>query len=59
MASAQANITETKLQETLDEIKDTLEFQHMRANVMAENENFDSKVARRKSNVSSAKTKKK
>lgn len=59
VASAQANVTETLLQETMDEIKDTLEFQHMRANVMAEYENFDTKAARRKSNTPSGKAKKK
>ncbi|KAK3710156.1 hypothetical protein QZH41_010555, partial [Actinostola sp. cb2023] len=58
VANAQASVTQTLLQETLDEMKDTLEFQHMRVNVMAEFENTE-KSTRKKSGASSGKSKRK
>jgi hypothetical protein len=58
VATARASVTETLLQETLDGMKDKLEYQHMRATVVAEFENAE-KTTRRKSGASSCKISKK
>lgn len=58
MASAKAAVTETIVQETLDAMKDKLEYQHMRSAGNPECEHPE-KSTRKKSGASSGKTKKK
>lgn len=57
VASARAAVTETIVQETLDAMKDKLEYQHMRSTVNPDE--HPEKFRRKKSSASSGKTKKK